>query len=60
VVPAGGVLEKVTTGTSTEFRHIITAGSDTIVVSRSSSGTNNTYYATQNHLGSNVWPPRSP
>jgi RHS repeat-associated protein len=48
----GGLLEKVTSASGTQYRHSIRAGSADIVVSRHSNGTNNTYYATQDSLGS--------
>ena len=48
----GGLLEKVTSASGTQYRHMIRAGSSDIVVSRHSNGTNNTYYATQDSLGS--------
>ena len=48
----GGLLEKVTNANGTQFRHMIRAGSTAIIVTRQSSGTNNTYYATQDSLGS--------
>jgi RHS repeat-associated protein len=50
----GGLLEKVTGSTSTEYRHMIGAGSATIVVTRSTGVNNNTYYVTQDHLGSSA------
>jgi RHS repeat-associated protein len=48
----GGLLEKVTTGAGTDFRHMIRAGGASIIVSRQSSGTNSTHYVTRDHLGS--------
>jgi RHS repeat-associated protein len=48
----GGLLEKMTRGSTTDYRHYISAGSATIVVSRSTGTNNNTYYLTQDHLGS--------
>jgi len=48
----GGVLEKVTTNGGTDYRHMIRAGSSTIIVSRNTSGTNTTSYVTSDHLGS--------
>jgi RHS repeat-associated protein len=48
----GGLLEKVTRASGTQYRHMIRAGSTAIVVTRQSGGTNNTYYATQDSLGS--------
>ena len=50
----GGLLEKVTAGTNTDFRHLIQAGSSTIVVSRQSNGVNSVYYLNSDHLGSSV------
>ena len=48
----GSILEKVTGGGNTDFRHMIRAGGSTIVVSRSTSGTNSVSYVTSDHLGS--------
>jgi RHS repeat-associated protein len=48
----GGLLEKVTAGSVTDYRHMIRAGNSTIIVSRKSSGTNTVNYVTQDHLGS--------
>jgi RHS repeat-associated protein len=48
----GGLIEKVTTASGTDYRHMIRAGGSTIIVSRQSSGTNSTYYVTSDHLGS--------
>ena len=48
----GGLLEKVTTGTTTDYRHMIRAGNSTIVVSRRTSGINSVSYMTSDHLGS--------
>lgn len=48
----GGILEKVTTTSGTDYRHLIRAGSSTIIVSRQSGGTNSTNYVTSDHLGS--------
>src|ERR1051325_1282154 len=50
----GGLLEKVTVGTNTDYRHYIQAGSSTIVVSRQSNGVNGVYYLNSDHLGSEV------
>jgi RHS repeat-associated protein len=47
----GGMFQKVV-GATTEYRHIIKAGSATIVVTRSTGSNNNTYYVTQDNLGS--------
>jgi RHS repeat-associated protein len=49
----GGILEKVTAGGFTDFRHMIRAGGSKIIVSRSTSGTNSVHYVTSDHLGSN-------
>lgn len=48
----GDLLEKVTTGTVDEYRHMIRAGGATIVVSRATNGINETHYVTSDHLGS--------
>ena len=48
----GGLLEKVTTASGTDYRHMIRAGGSTIIVSRQSSGTNTINYVTSDHLGS--------
>jgi RHS repeat-associated protein len=48
----GGLLEKVTTASGTDYRHMIRAGGSTIIVSRQSSGTNSINYVTSDHLGS--------
>ena len=48
----GGLLEKVTTAAGTDYRHMIRAGSSTIVLSRQSSGTNSNTYVMSDHLGS--------
>jgi RHS repeat-associated protein len=48
----GGLLEKVVTNTSTDYHHMIRAGSALIVVSRTTGSTDNTYYVTQDSLGS--------
>lgn len=48
----GGILEKVTSSTATQYRHMIRAPGATVIVSRSTSGWNTTFYATQDHLGS--------
>ena len=44
----------MTAGTNTDFRHLIQAGSSTIVVSRQSNGVNSVYYLNSDHLGSSV------
>jgi RHS repeat-associated protein len=48
----GGLMEKVTTSSGSDYRHYIRAGSSTIIVSRQSTGTNSFYYVTSDHLGS--------
>lgn len=49
----GGLLEKVfTTAGGTDYRHMIRAGSSTIIVSRQDTGTNSVYYVTSDQLGS--------
>lgn len=49
----GGLLEIMTRGSSvTEYRHQIPAGSSTVIYTRRTDGTNGTYYATSDHLGS--------
>ncbi len=48
----GSILEKVVTSAGSNYRHMIRAGSATIIVSRHSSLGNNTYYITGDHLGS--------
>lgn len=48
----GGILEKVTAGGTTDYRHMIRAGNSTVIVSRKSSGTNTVNYVTSDHLGS--------
>lgn len=48
----GGILEKVTSSSATQYRHMIRAPGATVIVSRSTTGWNTTFYATQDHLGS--------
>jgi RHS repeat-associated protein len=48
----GDLLEKVTTSAGTDYRHMIRAGSATIIVSRQSGGTNSVNYVMTDHLGS--------
>jgi RHS repeat-associated protein len=49
----GGILEKVTLGGTTEYRHYIPAGQSAQAIhTRRSTGTNATYYVTADHLGS--------
>jgi RHS repeat-associated protein len=53
----GGILEKLTRGSVTEYRHRIPAGSSStaVYVRRSSgSGSSSTYYTTSDHLGSST------
>jgi hypothetical protein len=51
----GGILEKLTRGGVTEYRHRIPAGSSsTAVYVRRSSGSSSTYYTTRDHLGSST------
>jgi RHS repeat-associated protein len=46
----GGLLEKVTSSSGTEFRHTVPAGGTKIIVTRG--GGDGTYYVTADHLGS--------
>jgi RHS repeat-associated protein len=48
----GGLLEKMTNASTTAFRYYVPAGSNTIVYSRLSTGTNAIYYLGKDHLGS--------
>lgn len=48
----GGLLEVMTRGSVTEYRHQIPAGSNAAVYTRRTDGTTSTYYATSDHLGS--------
>jgi RHS repeat-associated protein len=51
----GGLLEVLQRGTNTEYRHLIKAGSNSVVYTRRTDGTNltnSTYYLTSDHLGS--------
>jgi len=48
----GGLFEIVSNGTVTDYHHLIPAGDALIVLVRSTGGNNNTYYVTQDHLGS--------
>lgn len=48
----GGLLEKVTGNGVTEYRHMMQAGTATIIRTRSTGSNNNTYYATQDQIGS--------
>ncbi len=48
-----GLLEKVTKGATTEYRHLISGTPGTVALyTRRSSGTNDTYYLHRDHLGS--------
>lgn len=53
-VYVGGLLEKVTSSGGTDYRHMIRAGSATIIVIRSTGTNNDTYYVTQDSLGSST------
>jgi len=48
----GGLLEKLTTGTRTHWKHLIATPSGQVQVIRRSDGTNETLYVTTDHLGS--------
>jgi RHS repeat-associated protein len=48
----GGMMQKVSSAGNVDYRHIIAAGDATVIVTRSTGGGNNTYYATGDHLGS--------
>jgi RHS repeat-associated protein len=48
----GGLLEKVSSSAGTAYRHYIPAGSNTVLVTRWSTGSNPAYYITKDHLGS--------
>ncbi|MBS1994700.1 MAG: VCBS repeat-containing protein [Cyanobacteria bacterium SZAS LIN-2] len=48
----GGMLEVMTRGSVTEYRHQVPAGSSTAIYTRRTDGTTSTYYATSDHLGS--------
>jgi RHS repeat-associated protein len=50
----GGLLEKMTNSSGTAYRHYVTAGNNSIVYARWSTGSNFTYYMTQDHLGSSA------
>jgi RHS repeat-associated protein len=50
----GGLLEKMTNSSGTAYRHYIPAGSNSIVYTRWSTGSNPTYYVTGDHLGSSA------
>lgn len=48
----GGIFEKVSGATTTDYLHLIPAGSATVVLIRSTGTNNETYYVTSDHLGS--------
>jgi RHS repeat-associated protein len=48
----GGLMEKVSTSAGVQYRHYIPAGSNKVLYTRISTGTNSTYYITGDHLGS--------
>ncbi len=48
----GGLMQKVITSAATSYRHYIPAGSNTVLYTRMSTGSNPTYYITKDHLGS--------
>jgi RHS repeat-associated protein len=48
----GGLFEKVTTSATTDYHHLIRAGSVIVVLVRSTGTNNQTYYVTGDHLGS--------
>ena len=48
----GGLFEKVSNATVTDYHHLIHAGTTTIVLVRSTGTNNQTYYVTRDHLGS--------
>ena len=49
----GGMLEKLTRGALTEFKHLIQAGQEhTVLYTRRSNGTTDTFHVTRDHLGS--------
>lgn len=48
----GGLLEKVTRGGVSEYKHYIPSGSSTTIYTRRSNGTTSTYYVARNSLGS--------
>lgn len=48
----GGLMEKVTSGTTTYYRHYIAAGSSSVMYVRTSAGATETYHITGDHLGS--------
>jgi len=50
----GGLLEKMSNSSGTSYRHYIPAGNNTVVYTRTSSGTNSTYYIAKDHLGSSA------
>jgi RHS repeat-associated protein len=48
----GGLFEVVGTGSATSYRHMIPAGSSTVVYTRATGSGGGTFYATSDHLGS--------
>ena len=48
----GGILEKVVRPGVTEYRHLIPAGSNSVIYKRNTDSTTNIYYVTSDHLGS--------
>jgi RHS repeat-associated protein len=50
----GGILEKSSGATTTDYKHFIRAGSATVIVTRSTGSNNNTYYVTADSLGSSA------
>lgn len=50
----GGVFEKVSGATTTDFLHLIRAGDVLVLVVRSTGTNNETYYVAQDHLGSSA------
>ena len=52
-IHVGGLLEKLTRGSLTEYRHLIQAGEEhTVIHTRRSNGTTDTFHVTRDHLGS--------
>jgi RHS repeat-associated protein len=48
----GTIMEKVSTSAGVQYRHYIPAGSNTVLYTRASTGTNSAYYIISDHLGS--------
>jgi RHS repeat-associated protein len=48
----GGLLEEMTNSSGTAYRHYVSAGNNSIVYTRMSTGSNPTYYMTTDNLGS--------